>query len=63
MKALSMLRKYRNSVESGMVSAEYAVGTIATTSIAGILIWIAQQDWFKELFIALFKFIFELFMS
>ncbi|QRV02085.1 DUF4244 domain-containing protein [Arcanobacterium phocisimile] len=63
MKALSMFRNCRRGVENGMVSAEYAVGTIATTSIAGVLIWIVQQDWFKELFVALFKMIFEAFMS
>lgn len=45
--------------ESGMVSAEYAVGTVATTSIAGILVWLVQQDWFREGIIAIFKLIFQ----
>ncbi|VEI13153.1 DUF4244 domain-containing protein [Trueperella bialowiezensis] len=45
--------------ESGMVSAEYAVGTVATTSIAGILVWLAQQDWFRDGIAAIFKMIFK----
>ncbi|MCI7305444.1 MULTISPECIES: DUF4244 domain-containing protein [Trueperella] len=45
-------------VESGMVSAEYAVGTVATTSIAGILIWLVQQDWFRQGIAEIFKRIF-----
>lgn len=45
--------------ESGMVSAEYAVGTVATTSIAGILVWLAQQDWFREGIAAIFRMIFN----
>lgn len=46
-------------VEDGMVSAEYAVGTVATTSIAGILVWLAQQEWFREGVAAIFKAIFK----
>lgn len=49
-------------VEDGMVSAEYAVGTVATTSAAGVLIWIFQQDWFKELIASLFKTLFSSFI-
>ncbi|WP_461176256.1 DUF4244 domain-containing protein [Trueperella pyogenes] len=45
--------------ESGMVSAEYAVGTVATTSIAGLLIWIIQQDWFRDGLVTIFKLIFK----
>ncbi|QJC22739.1 DUF4244 domain-containing protein [Arcanobacterium buesumense] len=55
--------KPQRKVEAGMVSAEYAVGTVATTSIAGVLIWLAQQDWFKELFAALFKVLFQSFLG
>ncbi|MDO5025138.1 MAG: DUF4244 domain-containing protein [Trueperella sp.] len=47
-------------VEAGMVSAEYAVGTIATTGIAGILIWLAKQDWFREGIAAIFRAIFSM---
>lgn len=46
--------------ESGMVSAEYAVGTVATTGIAGILVWLAQQDWFRDGIAGIFKLIFNL---
>lgn len=48
-----------NNSEDGMVSAEYAVGTVATTGIAGILVWLAQQDWFREGIAAIFKAIFN----
>ncbi|WP_247645189.1 DUF4244 domain-containing protein [Arcanobacterium buesumense] len=65
MKALVRIMgsKPQRKVEAGMVSAEYAVGTVATTSIAGVLIWLAQQDWFKELFAALFKVLFQSFLG
>lgn len=42
-------------LESGMVTAEYALGTVATTGIAGVLIWISQQEWFRDLLANLFK--------
>ncbi|MDP9801091.1 hypothetical protein J2S49_001167 [Arcanobacterium wilhelmae] len=48
--------------EAGMVSAEYAVGTVATTSFAGILVWLFQQDWFKELIGSVFKGAFSMFI-
>ena len=44
-------------VDRGMVTAEYALGTVATTGIAGILIWLSQQDWLKEAISAIFKII------
>ena len=43
------------SSESGMTTAEYAVGTIGATGIAGLLIWLVQQDWFKDLIGGIFK--------
>ncbi len=46
--------------ESGMVTAEYALGTVATTGIAGILIWLVQQEWFRELVSMFFKTAFSL---
>ncbi|QOR47623.1 DUF4244 domain-containing protein [Trueperella pecoris] len=46
-------------VESGMVSAEYAVGTVATTSLAGILVWLVQQEWFRDAIVGIFKLIFS----
>lgn len=35
--------------ERGMTTAEYAVGTLGACSIAGILVKIAQSDWFGDL--------------
>ncbi|HIT77101.1 MAG TPA: DUF4244 domain-containing protein [Candidatus Avipropionibacterium avicola] len=46
--------------ERGMTTAEYAVGTVATVTAAGVLITIFQQPWFQELLIKLIKLIIEL---
>lgn len=46
-------------VEDGMVSAEYAVGTVATTGIAGLLVWLSQQEWFREGIANIFRMIFN----
>lgn len=45
--------------EPGMVSAEYAVGTVATTSLAGLLVWLFQQDWVREGLVNIFKMMFS----
>ena len=45
--------------EAGMATAEYAIGTVAATSLSGILIWIFQQDWVREGFVAIIKAIFD----
>lgn len=50
---------FDNSGEAGMATAEYAIGTVAATSLAGILVWLAQQDWVKEGIVAIFKAIFD----
>lgn len=47
----------QTKAEPGMVTAEYALGTVATTGIAGILIWISQQEWLREAIVAIFKLI------
>ncbi|MBP3223090.1 MAG: DUF4244 domain-containing protein [Actinomycetaceae bacterium] len=49
----------RRTHEDGMTTAEYAVGTVGATGIAGILIWLVQQDWFKELIGNVFRNIFS----
>lgn len=54
------LTVFDNSSEAGMATAEYAVGTVAATSIAGILIWLSKQEWLKEGIAAIFKAIFNL---
>ncbi|HLQ82100.1 MAG TPA: DUF4244 domain-containing protein [Bacillota bacterium] len=41
--------------ERGMTTAEYAVGTVGAVTAAGTLIWIFQQDWFRELLMAIIK--------
>lgn len=35
--------------ESGMSTAEYAVGTVGACGLAGVLIKLAQSDWFGGL--------------
>lgn len=47
--------------EAGMATAEYAVGTVAATSFAGILIWLFEQEWFKETISNLFRNLFSIF--
>lgn len=44
--------------EDGMVTTEYAIGTVAATSLGGILVWIIQQDWFRDALVSIFKAIF-----
>lgn len=46
--------------EAGMATAEYAVGTVAATSLGGILVWIFEQDWFRQLVSDLFRNLFTL---
>ncbi len=35
--------------ERGMTTAEYAVGTVGACGLAGVLLQIAQSDWFGAL--------------
>ncbi|WP_240645869.1 DUF4244 domain-containing protein [Georgenia sp. SYP-B2076] len=37
------------SGEAGMATAEYAVGTVAAASLAGVLLAILKSDWVREL--------------
>lgn len=50
----------KRSPEAGMATAEYAIGTVSATGIAGILWWLINQDWFRDGFVAIFKKIFNL---
>lgn len=50
---------FDDSSEAGMATAEYAVGTVAATSLAGILIWLSKQSWLKEGIASIFKAIFK----
>lgn len=46
----------RNRDEQGMTTAEYAVGTIASCGIAGVLISLLDQPWITDLLKGLFDF-------
>ncbi len=35
--------------DRGMTTAEYAVGTVGACGVAGVLLQIAQSDWFSSL--------------
>ncbi len=35
--------------DKGMTTAEYAVGTVGACGVAGVLLQIAQSDWFSSL--------------
>lgn len=48
------------SSEAGMATAEYAVGTVAATSFAGILVWLIKQDWVREGLEAIIRAIFNM---
>ncbi len=56
-KKFTHISRNQTKAEPGMVTAEYALGTVATTGIAGILIWISQQEWLREAIVAIFKLI------
>lgn len=47
--------------EAGMATAEYAIGTVAATSFAGLLVWILDQPWVKEAIENIFQAIFNFF--
>ena len=36
------------SGEAGMATAEYAIGTVTATGVAGVLWWLVNQDWFRN---------------
>ena len=48
------------SSEAGMATAEYAVGTVAATSFAGILVWLIKQDWVRDGLEAIIRAIFNM---
>lgn len=49
--------------QRGMTTAEYAVGTVASVSIVGILLAIIQNPEFQKLLWAMVKLIFDLVMK
>ncbi len=44
--------------QRGMTTAEYAVGSVAVATGAGVLTWLFQQEWFKELLMKLIEALF-----
>lgn len=41
--------------ERGMTTAEYAVGTVGACSVGGLLVKVAQSDWFNDLIREVFQ--------
>jgi len=41
------IMRNRRRDEAGMVTSEYAVGTVGSCGVAGALISLAQTDWFE----------------
>lgn len=44
-----MKRMFSHEDEAGMSTAEYAVGTVGACTFGGVLVKIAQSDWFGDL--------------
>ncbi len=45
-----MTRRYKRAHDDkGMTTAEYAVGTVGACGIGGVLLQVAQSDWFGTL--------------
>ncbi|GAA1747183.1 DUF4244 domain-containing protein [Aeromicrobium alkaliterrae] len=40
--------------ESGMTTSEYAVGTIGACTVGGVLVQIAQSEWFNNMIQSVF---------
>ena len=51
----SIFREGKSHPEAGMTTPEYAVGTLGACAIAGILYWLSQQDWMRELIAGIFR--------
>ncbi|MFH5824960.1 DUF4244 domain-containing protein [Georgenia sp. AZ-5] len=45
----------RLPADAGMATAEYAVGTVAAASLAGVLLSIFKSDWVRELVSSLIR--------
>lgn len=50
----------RGRLERGMATVEYAIGILLIVTIVGVMVWSAQQGWFKDLVEALFRTLFTL---
>lgn len=60
MSTLVAMDDFDGDSEKGMATAEYAIGTVAATSFAGILVWLFKQDWVRDALISIVKAIFNL---
>ncbi len=45
--------------DTGMTTAEYAVGTVGACGIAGVLMTLVQSDWFGDLIRSIFEFVLQ----
>lgn len=43
--------------ETGMTTAEYAVGTVGACGIAGVLMTLVDSEWFGDLIKSIFEFV------
>ena len=50
----------RARLDRGLATVEYAVGILLIVTVVGVMVWSAQQGWFKELVEALFRTLFQL---
>lgn len=46
--------------ERGLATVEYAIGIVLVITVVGVLIWSAQQGFFKEAVESLFRAIFQI---
>ena len=60
--AAQLVEVRRKHDERGMTTAEYAVGTVASVSIVGILLAIIQNPEFQKLLFEAVKLIFQIIM-
>jgi hypothetical protein len=51
---MRMIRNRRQR-EAGMVTSEYAVGTVGSCGVAGALVALANSDWFQNFIQGFFK--------
>jgi len=49
-----LLRRLRSRDERGMTTSEYAVGTVGTCGIAGVIATLVQSDWFESMMTGIF---------
>ncbi|MDF1704779.1 MAG: DUF4244 domain-containing protein [Aeromicrobium sp.] len=48
-------RRPRRRDERGMTTSEYAVGTVGACTVGGVLVQIAQSDWFNSMIKGVFE--------